>query len=114
MGSGAITGQGGPAARFVRERRDLALVTRRVFAGKLPVVALIAAAAPASVNAASASKSFEAIYKAEWAWRAAEFPNDGSGEAEHRPSRRVGAAQPRRLDYWRDVQAQLHGIDVPS
>ena len=89
------------------------MVTRRVFAGKLPAVALIAAAAPASVSAANASKNFETIHKAEWAWRAAEFPNDEDPEKPI-PDRLPdvsAAAQARRLAYWRDVQVRLRAID---
>jgi uncharacterized protein (DUF885 family) len=91
----------------------LALVTRRVFAGRLPAVALIAAAAPASVGAANASRSFEAIHKAEWAWRAAEFPNDEDPDKPipDRLSDVSAAAQARRLAYWRDVRARLDAID---
>jgi uncharacterized protein (DUF885 family) len=95
------------------EHRALALVTRRVFAGNLPAAALIAAAAPASVNAAGASKSFEAIHKTEWAWRAAEFPDDEDPDKpipDHLPDVSA-AAQARRLAYWRDIQARLGGID---
>ncbi|MDB5480345.1 MAG: hypothetical protein JWO83_1398 [Caulobacteraceae bacterium] len=91
----------------------MALVTRRVFAGKLPAAALIAAAAPASVSAANASRNFEAIHKAEWAWRAAEFPDDEDPDKpipDHLPDVSA-AAQARRLAYWRDVQSRLRAID---
>lgn len=91
----------------------MALVTRRVFAGNLPAAVLIAAAAPASVDAAGASKSFEAIHKAEWVWRAAEFPDDEDPDKpvpDHLPDVSA-AAQERRLAYWRDVQARLRGIN---
>jgi uncharacterized protein (DUF885 family) len=88
-------------------------VTRRVFAGKLPAAALIAAAAPASVAASDAADSFAAIYKAEWAWRSAEYPDDEDRERpipDHLPDV-SSAAQARRLAYWRDVRARLRAID---
>jgi uncharacterized protein (DUF885 family) len=92
----------------------VAEVTRRVFAGNLPAVALIAATAPASVGAAGAAESFKAIYQAEWAWRAAEFPDDedpAKPVPDHLPDVSA-AAQSARLAYWRDIQARLRAIDA--
>jgi uncharacterized protein (DUF885 family) len=88
---------------------SLAQVTRRTFAGNLPAAALLAAAAPAT----GAAASFEAIYKAEWAWRSAEFPDDEDPDRpvpDHLPDVSA-AAQERRLVYWRDIQARLRAID---
>ncbi|HLZ84167.1 MAG TPA: DUF885 family protein [Caulobacteraceae bacterium] len=95
----------------------MALVTRRVFAGNLPTALAVAAAAPASApataGAASAARRFEAIHTAEWAWRAAEYPDDENPDKpmpDHLPDVSA-AAQARRLAYWRDVQSRLRAID---
>ena len=96
-------------------RRALVEVTRRVFAGNLPAVALLAAGAPSSALATPA-ESFAAIYTTEWTWRSAEFP-DEEDPSKPIPSRlpAVSAAdQARRLDYWRDVRARLRAIDPSS
>ncbi len=88
-------------------------LTRRLFAGAAPAVALVAAAAPQAARAATAGEAFKAIHTAEWAWREAQFPDDED------PAKPVpatlpdlsAAAQDRRLAYWRDVRARLAGID---
>jgi uncharacterized protein (DUF885 family) len=95
----------------------LADVTRRGFAGALPIAAMVsaasAAAAEPSAAASQTARAFEAIYTAEWAWRQAEFPDD-EDDAKPIASRlpdESAAAQARRLAYWRDVRARLAAID---
>jgi uncharacterized protein (DUF885 family) len=69
-------------------------------------------ATAASAAPGDADAKFQALYKAEWAWRKVEFPGTERGEAplpDHRP--RVDAAsQARRLAYWQDVRGKLDGI----
>ena len=87
-------------------------VTRRVFAGNLPTVALLLASTPASAVAGSA-EDFTAIYTREWTWRSAEFPDD-EDPSKPIPTRLPAVSatdQVRRLEYWRDVQARLRAID---
>jgi uncharacterized protein (DUF885 family) len=91
----------------------LPLVTRRIFAGTMPVAALIAASAPALMGAESPGKRFEAIYTAEWAWRQAEFSDDDDAKAGVSATLpdESATAQARRLTYWRDVQSRLAAIN---
>ena len=87
-------------------------ITRRAFSGKLPAVALLAAAAPAAAGAMSATEAFRALYTEEWAWRRAEYPDDesGKGVSPMLPDEGAGA-QARRLAYWQAVRARLSAID---
>ncbi len=95
----------------------MAEVTRRVFAGHIPAAAaLLAAAAPAAARAATTTATFESIYKTEWAWREAQFPDD---EDPRKPIPATlpdvsAAAQARQLDYWRGVQTRLKSVDPAS
>lgn len=59
-----------------------------------------------------ADARFQAIYKAEWAWRKSEFPGE-RGDAAAIPDRlgRVDATtQARRLEHWTDVLKQLDSV----
>jgi uncharacterized protein (DUF885 family) len=79
--------------------------------------ALALAAGPAAFAAPAAAPGkadarFQAIYKAEWAWRRKEFPGrerEGAPLPDHLP--RVDAAdQARRFAYWQDVRRRLDGV----
>ena len=90
----------------------MADLTRRGFAGKLPAVAALIAAAPAA--ASDAATAFRDIYTAEWTWRQAEFPDDEDPErpiAPYLPSASQ-ASQDARLARWRGVQARLAALDT--
>ncbi len=91
----------------------MADVTRRGFAGVLPVATLIVAASPAVAEPSAAAKAFEAIYTGEWAWRQAEFPDDEdpTKPISHTLPDDSAPSQERRLAYWRDVRARLAAID---
>jgi uncharacterized protein (DUF885 family) len=59
-----------------------------------------------------ADAKFQAIYKAEWAWRKIEFPGE-RGDAAAIPDRlgKVDAAtQTRRLEHWTGVLKELDGV----
>ena len=76
------------------------------------VAGVILGAGPVAAKPGDADARFQATYKAEWAWREAEFPGTERGEAPL-PDRHASvdaASQMRRLDHWRDVRAQLDGI----
>ena len=92
----------------------MAEVTRRVFAGKLPAVALVAAGIPAAAQAAGgAGETFKAIHTTEWAWRDSQYPD------EEDPAKPIPAflpdesaqAQAKRLAYWRIVRRRLDAIN---
>ncbi len=87
-------------------------LTRRGFGLKLPAVAALIAAAPASASDATAT--FRDIYTAEWAWRQAEFPDDSDPDkpiAPYLPSADQ-ASQDARLARWRAVQVRLAALDA--
>jgi uncharacterized protein (DUF885 family) len=66
----------------------------------------------AKPGAGPADARFQAIYKAEWAWRKTEFPGE-RGDAAAIPDRlgRVDvASQARRLAHWQEVLHQLDGV----
>jgi uncharacterized protein (DUF885 family) len=75
--------------------------------------ALAAARTPAAVHASTAADArFEALYKAEWAWREAEFPGETRSEeaiADRLP-KVDPASQARRLAYWQEVRRKLGAI----
>jgi len=87
-------------------------LTRRALAATLPGAASLLAAT-SSVALGSEQAKFESIYTTEWAWRQAQFPDDGD------PTREISRylpdvsapAQAARLAVWREVQAKLAGID---
>jgi uncharacterized protein (DUF885 family) len=75
--------------------------------------ALAAVRTPAAAHASTATDArFEALYKAEWAWREAEFPGETRGEeaiADRLP-KVDPASQARRLAYWQEVRRKLDAI----
>ena len=62
----------------------------------------------------SADARFEALYKAEWAWRVEQFPGiddeDGGAKVDDRLARVDAATQARQLAYWDDVLRKLGTI----
>src|SRR4029079_13086120 len=83
------------------------------------VAALFALLASMSVcaeapKAESADARFEALYKAEWAWRVEQFPGiddeDGGAKVDDRLARVDAATQARQLAYWDEVLRKLGTI----
>ncbi len=75
--------------------------------------ALAAAKTPGAAHLSTAADArFEALYKAEWAWREAEFPGETRGEAPiaGRLPKVDPASQARRLAYWQEVRRKLDTI----
>jgi uncharacterized protein (DUF885 family) len=74
------------------------------------------AAAPVATKAGPADAKFQAIYKAEWAWRRKEL----RGEDDDGPQRAISptlgkvdaATQQRRLEHWEDVARQVAAISA--
>ena len=62
----------------------------------------------------SADARFEALYKAEWAWRVEQFPGiddeDGGGKYDDRLPHVDAATQSKQLAYWDDVLRKLAAI----
>ncbi|TLY53274.1 MAG: DUF885 family protein [Gammaproteobacteria bacterium] len=80
------------------------------------VAALGAALVHAQDHGASADQRFEALYKAEWTWREAQFPGRDdedreSADADTRLPDVGPTAQTARLKYWDGVLKQLEAID---
>jgi uncharacterized protein (DUF885 family) len=73
-------------------------------------------AAPVATKAGPADAKFQAIYKAEWAWRRKEL----RGEDDDGPQRAISptlgkvdaATQQRRLEHWEDVARQVAAISA--
>jgi uncharacterized protein (DUF885 family) len=84
--------------------------------GLAPMAAPSAFAATAPAAAAHAAgpadARFQALYKAEWAWRMNEFPGRDRGDAPiaDRLAKVDAVTQGRRLVYWQDVVRQLDAI----
>ena len=77
-----------------------------------PLVRAQVAQPVAAQVASPADLRFQALYRAEWAWRMKEFPGRERGEAHiaDRLARVDAASQVRRMIYWQDVRRQLDGI----
>ena len=53
---------------------------------------------------------FEALYKAEWAWRQAEYPDFSDSKTQHLSDESL-SSQKRRLTYWRGIAHELDRLD---
>jgi uncharacterized protein (DUF885 family) len=87
-------------------------LTRRALAVTLPGAASLLAGAARGAPASEQTK-FEQIYTTEWAWRQAQFPDDGDPAREISPYLPdvSASAQDARLAVWRDVQSKLATVD---
>src|SRR5215469_757078 len=90
-----------PRKNSMKLRRTLVLLA--VFAS--------AAAYADAPKSETADTRFEALYKAEWAWRVEQFPGiddeDGSAKVDDRLARVDAATQAKQLAYWEEVLHKL-------
>lgn len=79
----------------------------------LAPLALVAAATAPAPAATAADSAFDAIWRAEWAWRQSEGLADaGPGVVDDRLPDVSAAAHAKRLAYWKGILAKLDAVDT--